>query len=249
MLVKRFVVGTSETNLYIVACEDTGEAIVVDPDFKDREGEKILEEITSMDVNVKYIVNTHGHGDHIGGNALMKEATGAQILVHEFDAPLLPEPWRGLEEMFRLDMVPECPKCGGAEASLEVKEAEGKGYLVCSHCDFVLEVKASPPADRLLRDGDVIEMGNMEFEVLHTPGHSRGGISLYSRGEGVVFTGDTLLKGFIGGTDLPFASNEEIMSSLKRLLSLPNDTLVYPGHMETTDIGRERANNPYLPEF
>jgi glyoxylase-like metal-dependent hydrolase (beta-lactamase superfamily II) len=113
----------------------------------------------------------------------------------------------------------------------------------------VLEVKASPPADRLLRDGDVIEMGNIEFEVLHTPGHSRGGISLYSRGEGVVFTGDTLLKGLIGRTDLPFASNEEIMGSLERLLSLPNDTLVYPGHMETTDIGRERATNPFLPEL
>ena len=245
MLVKQFNVGLIETNLYIVTCEETGEAMALDPDFKDREGERVLEEIDSLGVNLKYIVNTHGHPDHMGGNALVKEATGAQIMVHELDAPWLPEPWRGFSEMFRLDIFPGCPNCGGTNPSLEIKEAEGKGYLRCADCDFVFEMTASPPADRLLIDGDVVVMGNVEFEVLHTPGHSMGGMSLYSREEGAVFTGDTLFKGSVGRTDLPFASHEEIMRSLERLLSLPSDTLVYPGHMGTTIIGQERVTNPY----
>ena len=96
-----------------------------------------------------------------------------------------------------------------------------------------------PDPDRLLRDGDVLEMGDLKFSVLHTPGHSPGGISLV--GHGVVFTGDTLLQGNMGRTDMPGGNHDDLMQSIRtRLLDLPNDTLVLPGHGRQTTIGAER---------
>lgn len=96
-----------------------------------------------------------------------------------------------------------------------------------------------PHPDRLLRDGDVLEIGDLKFSVLHTPGHSPGGISLASHG--VVFTGDTLLRGNMGRTDMPGGSHDELMESIRtRLMVLPNDTVVFPGHGPQTSIGAER---------
>lgn len=102
----------------------------------------------------------------------------------------------------------------------------------------------SPPADRMLREGDVVQVGNVKLKVLHTPGHSRGSISLL--GENVVFTGDTLFAGSIGRYDFPDASFEEIMSSIKRLAMLPDHMKVYPGHGPTSTIGKEKRSNPFL---
>lgn len=96
-----------------------------------------------------------------------------------------------------------------------------------------------PHPDRLLRDGDMLEIGDLKFTVLHTPGHSPGGISL--AGHGVVFTGDTLLQGNMGRTDLPGGSYDELVQSIRgRLMGLPNDTLVLPGHGPQTTVGAER---------
>jgi len=102
-----------------------------------------------------------------------------------------------------------------------------------------------PKPDRLLKDGDIIEIGELRFAVLHTPGHSLGGISLY--GEGVLFSGDTLFNFGIGRTDFPGCSYEEIMESIhNKLMTLPDDTVVLPGHGPETTIGAERKFNPFL---
>jgi hydroxyacylglutathione hydrolase len=110
----------------------------------------------------------------------------------------------------------------------------------------VLEAEISPPPDRLLSDGDLVEFGQGKLEVIHTPGHTRGGISLYSADEGLVFTGDTLFAGLCGRTDLAGGSQEEIVQSLRKLTRLPASKAVYTGHGPQTTIAREKESNPYV---
>jgi hydroxyacylglutathione hydrolase len=102
-----------------------------------------------------------------------------------------------------------------------------------------------PKPDRLLEDGDTLDIDNLKFTVLHTPGHSPGGISLY--GEGILFSGDTLFNHGIGRTDFPGCSYEQIMDSIQnKLLTLPDETIVYPGHGPATTIGEEKRGNPFF---
>ena len=104
-----------------------------------------------------------------------------------------------------------------------------------------------PPPDRLLKDGDSIEVGDLHFAVLHTPGHTPGGICLL--GEGVVFSGDTLFNYSVGRADLPGGNESRLMGSIQtRLMTLPDETIVYPGHGPDTTIGAERKGNPYLQD-
>ena len=106
-------------------------------------------------------------------------------------------------------------------------------------------VKSPPQPDRLLKNGDRIDVGDLHFEVLHTPGHSSGGICLL--GHGVVFSGDTLFKLGIGRIDFPGMSHELLMKSIReKLMILPDETIVYPGHGPATTIGDERRGNPFL---
>lgn len=209
VIIKRFVVGGLETNCYLVGCTKTKEALIIDPGFdRKTEADAILKEIRRRGLHVLFIVNTHGHLDHISGNGILKEVTGASILIHEYDASMLTNPAKNLSQMFGFNVT-------------------------------------SPPADRTLRDGDVIRAGDVELRVLHTPGHSRGSICLL--GDGVVFTGDTLFAGSIGRTDFPGSSYKEIMHSLKsRLMTLPNNVKVYPGTGPTSTIGEEKRRNPFL---
>jgi len=198
MILKRLTVGALCTNCYIVSCAETKEAIIIDPGLdRESEAKRILEEINRDNLRVKFIVNTHGHPDHISGNKIIKEATGASILIHKYDAPLL------------------------------------RGSSV-----------NSPPADKTLHDGDIIQAGKVRLKVLHTPGHSQGSICLL--GEKVVFTGDTLFAGSIGRTDLPASSDEAIQGSLKRLITLPDHLKVYPGHGPASTMGEEKKRNPFL---
>ena len=105
--------------------------------------------------------------------------------------------------------------------------------------------KRPPPADILLKDGDTINVGKLSFKVLHTPGHTLGGISLYTKG--IVFTGDTLFNFGIGRADFPGSSYEQEMESInERLMTLPDNTVVCPGHGPDTTIGAERRGNPFL---
>lgn len=103
------------------------------------------------------------------------------------------------------------------------------------------------PADSLLEDKSIIEQAGIRLEVLHTPGHTPGGICLYSKAEGIVFTNDTLFAESVGRTDFPGGSTDELIKSIKeKLLTLPDDTKVYPGHGPITTIAHEKAHNPYL---
>jgi glyoxylase-like metal-dependent hydrolase (beta-lactamase superfamily II) len=109
----------------------------------------------------------------------------------------------------------------------------------------------SPAADRLLADGDTIEVGAAKWRVLATPGHTPGGISLYcpeaAEGRGAAFTGDALFAGGIGRTDFPGGDYDLLMKSIReRLLTLPPDTVVYPGHGPATTAGEEARTNPFL---
>ena len=106
--------------------------------------------------------------------------------------------------------------------------------------------KASPPADVILDEGQVLTLGQIELQVLHTPGHSPGSICLYSEDEGVLFDGDVLFNMGMGRYDLPGGSYSVLMESIQRLLALPDETTVYPGHGPATTIGRERRGNPFL---
>jgi glyoxylase-like metal-dependent hydrolase (beta-lactamase superfamily II) len=193
---------------YLVGCKETGEAAVVDPAA---ESEKILGEAARLGLSVGKIINTHGHVDHVMGNADMKERTGAPIIIHESDAEWMARQPAGMFQMF-----------GG---------------------------RPSPPADETVRDGDIIRVGKVLLRVIHTPGHTPGGICLGM--DGAVFTGDTLFVGGVGRTDLPGGSWQTLLRSIQtRLFVLPGDTLVYPGHhygpAKTSTIGNERETNPFL---
>jgi glyoxylase-like metal-dependent hydrolase (beta-lactamase superfamily II) len=207
MKVQMFAVGRVSTNCYIVSCEETGEAVIVDPAF-DRltEAEEILRIIDETCLKLKSIVNTHGHPDHTCGNRIIKEKFNVPILVHEKDAHYL------------------------GETGLRIAQIFGFG--------------GSPPADVLLQNGDLVKFGKTTLRVVHTPGHSLGGISLVGTME--VFTGDTLLKGSIGRTDFPDSSTVDMMNSLAKLACLSDSLVVYPGHGSTTTIGEEKRSNPFL---
>jgi hydroxyacylglutathione hydrolase len=134
-------------------------------------------------------------------------------------------------------------------AEFALHEAE-KGLLLTAPMRMLTSlglspVKSPPQPDRLLKNCDRIDVGDLHFEVLHTPGHSSGGICLL--GHGVVFSGDTLFKLGIGRTDFPGMSHELLMKSIReKLMILPDETIVYPGHGPATTIGDERRGNPFL---
>ena len=136
----------------------------------------------------------------------------------------------------------------------EVKEATGctvaihrddAGKLGRFSLNMIINRTVAPKPERLLSDGDEIEVGELRFRVLHTPGHTPGGIALY--GHGVVFTGDTLFRRSVGRTDIPRGSHSELLRSIQsNLLVLPDETVVLPGHGGASTIGEERRENPFL---
>jgi glyoxylase-like metal-dependent hydrolase (beta-lactamase superfamily II) len=207
MKVQMFAVGKVPTNCYIVSCEETGEAAIIDPAF-DRlsEAEEIFGIIDEACLKLRFIVNTHGHPDHTCGNGIIKEKFSVPILVHEKDAHFL------------------------GETGLSIAQSFGFG--------------GSPPADVLLQNGDLVKFGKVTLKVVHTPGHSLGGISLVGGRE--VFTGDTLFKGSIGRTDFPDSSKVDMKNSLAKLARLSDSFVVYPGHGLTTTISEEKRSNPFL---
>ncbi|WP_418792258.1 MBL fold metallo-hydrolase [Phosphitispora sp. TUW77] len=205
MILKGIPVGPLGANCYVVGCEKTKEAVVIDPGGDVARIRMLLAE---QGLSLKYIIDTHGHIDHIAANDDLREATGAKILIHEADSGML----------------------GDSKLNL------------ASFMGFSTTFK---PADKLLTDGDFIEFGELKLEVLHTPGHTPGGISL--KAEGAVFTGDTLFNGSIGRTDFPGGDFDTLINSIiNKLLALPDDTNIYPGHNSQSTVEAERKFNPFL---
>lgn len=192
MILKRIklnVGNVGETNCYIIQDENTKETMVIDPGG---EVNKIAEMLNTLQANVKYILLTHCHGDHIGGVKELKENFGGKILIHIEDEPGLRDPLINLSSYIGIGEV-------------------------------ILE------ADSRLNDNDLIHIGDLEFKVIHTPGHTKGGICLYLESEKILFSGDTMFRGSWGRTDLPTGSFEDIINSItEKLMKLPEDVIVYP---------------------
>jgi glyoxylase-like metal-dependent hydrolase (beta-lactamase superfamily II) len=199
--------GPLMTNCYIVGDSETKQAAVVDPGGHVG---AIRSALDRNDLTCKWIINTHTHFDHVGGNGELKAATGAEILVHPAEADWL------------LDI--------GNQARM-----------------FGISGAASPPADRTIDEGEVIEIGGLKLEVLHTPGHSPGSISLVIQGESKILVGDLVFAGSIGRTDLPGGSFDTLIENVKtKIFAHPDDTKLYSGHGPLTTIGREKRSNPFL---
>jgi glyoxylase-like metal-dependent hydrolase (beta-lactamase superfamily II) len=205
MLLHAFVTGPLETNTYLVADRATGDAVVIDPGGDPAE---IIAFLGKERLRCGKIVNTHGHFDHVSGNRALKSATGASLLVHEEDAPML------------------------GQAALQARFFQVRG-------------EDSPPPDILLTDREDVRFGTLSLRVIHTPGHSPGGITLV--GQGLAFCGDLVFYGSVGRTDIPGGSQRLLLDSIRRhILTMPDDTVLYPGHGPETTVGLEKKQNPYF---
>ena len=175
-------------------------------------------------------------------------AEGDVILEHtrelELDTKLIVATHAHIDHVGALRAVKEATGAAFAihEADANEKVMQGMARMLGA---ITRSLSPPPKPDRLLKEGDTIEIGDLSFTVIHTPGHSPGGISIY--GHGVVFTGDTLFNFGIGRTDFPGCSYETLMDSINsKLMTLPDETIVLPGHGPHTTIGIERQYNPFM---
>ncbi len=194
MIIKQLDIGYMDNFCYIVGCEKSRKALVIDPGH---DVDQIVSAAEKQGLVIETIVNTHAHGDHTAGNAELKSLTGAKIMIHALDAA---------------------------------------GY---------------PAADVFLENENTLQLGEITFDVIHTPGHTPGGICLHAQGN--LFTGDTLFVGDSGRTDLSGGDRPTLGRSIRRLMQLPDDTIIWPGHdygpTPTSTIGWEKRNNVNAKEY
>ena len=147
------------------------------------------------------------------------------------------------DHMYSLDQLRQVTKAKAYAHKKEARLLQEPGL----NMSVAGKAEISAQADILIEDKEIINFGEISLEVIHTPGHTGGGVCFYHRDNGIIFTGDTLFKGAIGRTDLPTGDHDTILASIKnRLMVLPQDTIVYPGHGEATTIGDEKATNPFI---
>ncbi len=194
MIIRQIAIGYMDNFSYVIGCEKTRKAMVIDPGS---DPQQIMAVAEKDNLEIETILNTHGHGDHTAGNAPLKELTGARILIHDLD---------------------------------------GDQY---------------PRADVRLTNETTLELGDITFDIIHTPGHTPGGICLFAQGN--LFTGDTLFVGDSGRTDLPGGDRPTLGASIRRLMKLPDDTVVWPGHdygpTPTSTLGWEKRHNVNAKEY
>jgi glyoxylase-like metal-dependent hydrolase (beta-lactamase superfamily II) len=196
-------------NTYVVWLPDRSDALVIDPGL---EPDLILDILRDQGLRPAAILNTHGHADHIGGNAAMREAfADIPLLIGVNDAPLLTDANANLSAPFGMPIT-------------------------------------SPPADVLLREGDVVEHAGIRLEVLDVPGHSPGHIVFVFKADPpLVFGGDVLFREGIGRYDFPGSNGPLLLRGIReKLFTLPPETVVYPGHGPATTVGHEKRWNPFV---
>lgn len=205
-LVACVTVGAFQENCYLYACPETLEAVIIDPGD---EAQRILDRIQELHFTPKYIINTHGHIDHICAIDEVSAVYPVPLAIHPDDVHMYDD--EQAARMYRRSGPP---------------------------------VKRKP--DILLREGDTLSFGTLTLEVLHTPGHTPGGICLISPSY-CVFSGDTLFRRGIGRTDLAGGNFEQIVTSIReKLYTLDEELVVFPGHGEPTTIIEEKYENPFV---
>ncbi len=205
MIIKNIVVGPLEVNCYILGCEDSKDAAIIDPGD---DADEIIGTIENEGLKPKLIINTHAHFDHIGAVKAIQDYYKIDFYLHK-------------EDLFLVDNSSE------------------------HATSFGLKPIPKPEVNKYVNDDDKISLGNKNITVIHTPGHSPGGVCYYI--DNNVFVGDTLFASSIGRTDLPGGSYETLINSIKeKLFPLGDNTIVYPGHGQSTTIENEKEHNPFL---
>ncbi|MBO4486746.1 MAG: MBL fold metallo-hydrolase [Bacteroidaceae bacterium] len=221
--IKCFVVNMVEANCYVIS-DETAEAVIIDDGACIRgEHQAIDDYLNRNGLTLKHVLNTHGHFDHTMGNAHLYATYGLKPRLCALDSELY------------------------TNISLQVQSMLGRRLTI--------DVAPLGPA---LNEGDSIRFGNHSLKVIHTPGHTPGGLCFYCRPDkapspdkhqnsGLLFSGDSLFEQSIGRTDFPGGNGVHLIRSLRdKIITLPPDTIVYPGHGNSTTIERERHYNPYL---
>ena len=201
----KFTIGTFGVNNYLIHPNNSKKALLIDAG---EDPSPILNKIKQLNLKLIYLINTHGHGDHIAGNEIILRETGAQLLIHKEEVAFLQDPQLNLSAFFGWEL-------------------------------------SSPAAHRLLKEGDCIELDNIHFTVLHTPGHTPGHICIIWNNH--AFTGDVIFQAGIGRTDFPHSSSHQLIESIRnKIYRLPENTIIYPGHGPNTSVGEEKYNNPFV---
>lgn len=206
MIIKRLDSGYNDiANAYLLYDESSALAAIVDPGAF---GGEVIE--AAREYDVKYILLTHGHFDHILGVYELKQATGALIAIHSTDAPCLTDSSKSLNDVFT---------------------------------DYPQQYVE---ADILLEEGSELFLGETAIRVMATPGHTKGSVCFVVEDEKTLFSGDTLFCMTVGRTDFEGGSVEEMADSIKRLIALPGDYRVLPGHNRETTLNSERVRNRFI---
>ena len=198
MLVKKTVLGVYQENAYVIVDDTTRDALIIDPGD---EGESLVRYLESLKINLKAILLTHGHVDHVGAVDAVKDAFSVPVYISEIDMKFIEQRKMAFGKMKR--------------------------------------------ADFFLKEGDEFIFAGKKVQIIETPGHSRGSLSYYV--DGLLFSGDVLFQNSVGRTDLPGGNMEELLYSIKeKLMKLPGETRVFPGHGPETTLAMEKAFNGYL---
>lgn len=207
MNLQTIVVGPFAVNCYLYWNEKTGDGVIIDPGAEER---SISDAVKSAGFEPKAILLTHGHGDHIGAVAGIRESMSIPVYIARDEAPLLSDPEANASASFDMPIVVD-------------------------------------KADYLVEDEELLTLGGVKLKALAMSGHSPCGLGYLDETNGLIFCGDCLFAGSIGRTDLPGGDHQTLLDSIDRkLLTLPDDVVCYPGHGPATTIGAERNSNPFL---